>query len=57
MRAGTAWVLEDDLAAPQATGPGNTGTPVRASSWDGVLASATLTLAGAGWTITGDAPL
>jgi len=57
VRSGNAWVLENNLAAPQATGPGNTGTPVRATSWDGVLAGATLTLAGAGWTITGDAPL
>jgi hypothetical protein len=57
VRSGTAWVLEDDLATPQATGPGNTGTPVRTTSWDQVLAGATLTLTGAGWTITGDAPL
>jgi len=56
-RSGNAWVLEDSLAASLATGPGNNGTPVRVPSWDGVLAGATLTLAGAGWTITGDAPL
>jgi len=57
LRLSGAWVLLDALGTTRATGGTTTGTPVRGTSWDGVLATATLTLAGAGWTITGDAPL
>jgi len=55
---GTSWALYDDLDALQATGTGTAvGTgPHTATSWDGVLASATVLRTGAAWTISGDAP-
>jgi hypothetical protein len=53
-KEGDDWVLRDAANTAQANGGGNQTEPYLVATWDGVLASATIERAGAGWTITGD---
>lgn len=54
LRTGADWILHDPDDTPRASG---TGThPWSVESWSGILTSATVLMAGAAWTISGDSP-
>ena len=54
LKTGADWMLYDPDDAPRASG---TGThPWSVASWGGILATATILIAGAAWTIAGDSP-